>query len=112
MFPYFHRFRKKQSHVTIKALLETGLHDNFTLFMDNLGKGIRLTEFSQAATSTSGQRVQIQVASFLYRELPVRLAQRIVDLESLPVMRESKYVGEVFRRFPSSSNTFSGCFLV
>lgn len=65
-----------------------------------VGKGVRLPELIQdgsvAALCTRGQRVQIQVATFLYRELPVRLAQRIVDLESLPVMRESKYVGEVW----------------
>lgn len=41
------------------------------------------------------QRVQIQVASFLHRELPIRFAHRIVELLSLPIMRESKFVGEV-----------------
>jgi hypothetical protein len=42
-------------------------------------------------------RIRIQVASFLHRELPVRLARRVVELESIPVMRESKYVAEVMR---------------
>lgn len=37
----------------------------------------------------------MQVASFLHRELPIRLAHRIVELESIPLMRESKYVCEV-----------------
>jgi hypothetical protein len=61
------------------------------------GKGVRLPTFQNTVSSncTNCQQVQIQVATFLYRELPIRLAQRIVDLESLPLMRESKYVGEV-----------------
>lgn len=40
-------------------------------------------------------RVQIQVACFLHRELPIRFAQRAQALESVPIMRESKHVMQV-----------------
>ena len=37
----------------------------------------------------------MQVASFLHRELPVRLAHKVKELESIPIMCASKHVQEV-----------------
>jgi hypothetical protein len=40
-------------------------------------------------------KVHIQVARFLHRELPVRLAHRTVELNRIPLMQQSKYINEV-----------------
>lgn len=40
-------------------------------------------------------RVTFQVASFLHHELPIRLAHRVRDLESLPDMLAQKSVQQV-----------------
>lgn len=51
----------------------------------------------------------IQVASFLHRELPIRLAHRVRDLESVPDMLAQKSVQQaslrsalIFRQRPST----------
>jgi len=86
--------RKKQSKVNIRQLLETG-------------RGAQLHDYNPASPSAplskeAAQRVQIQVACFLHRELPVRLAHRVVELQSIPIMRESKYVCEVISWYTQS----------
>jgi len=44
---------------------------------------------------SEAERVNIQVANFLRRELPVRLAHRIQDLSSVPYLRDMDSVKEV-----------------
>lgn len=67
-----------QTSVSLQALMRTGrgeyLHKTFG----------ETTREKHAAT----ELVLIQVASFLRRELPIRLAHRIQDLEGVPVLRE------------------------
>lgn len=71
--------KKKQTSVSIQSLMESGRGDN-----PNLPTG-RATKASD--------KVLMQVACFLHRELPVRLAHRAVKLESYPVFNKSgKYV--------------------
>jgi hypothetical protein len=71
-----------QTSVSLQALMRTGrgeyLHKTFG----------EETRERHAATGL----VLIQVAGFLRRELPIRLAHRIQDLESIPVLRDMKSV--------------------
>ena len=50
----------------------------------------------------TSERVQIQVACFLHRELPIRLAHRVVELEAIPIMRESTHVAKVISWYKQS----------
>ena len=62
-----------QTSVTLKATLDTGLG----LLLDSRGPA------PNEALSLR-RRTLIQIATFLRRELPVRLARRVLDLHSLP----------------------------
>jgi pyruvate dehydrogenase kinase 2/3/4 len=44
---------------------------------------------------TTKEKVLIQVASFLHRELPVRFAHRALQLDAIPLLQTSKHVVEV-----------------
>lgn len=74
--------RTPQTSVSLQALMRTGrgeyLHKTF---------GEEARE-KHAATDL----VLIQVAGFLRRELPIRLAHRIQDLEQIPVLRDMSSV--------------------
>ena len=61
----------RQTSVSLKATLDTGL-------------GLLLPQKECAMGLTSRQRTLIQIASFLKRELPVRLARRVLELRSGP----------------------------
>jgi hypothetical protein len=67
--------KKKQTSVSLKSLMESGRGDN-----PNLPSG-RATKASE--------RVLMQVACFLHREMPVRLAHRAVKLEQSPMYQMS-----------------------
>lgn len=74
-----------QTPVSLQTLLRTGrgdfLHKSFA----------ESTVEKHAAT----ELVLRQVASFLRRELPVRMARRVADLESVPVLRDMSSVIQV-----------------
>ena len=74
-----------QTPVSLQTLLRTGrgdfLHKSFA----------ESTVEKHAAT----ELVLRQVASFLRRELPVRMARRVADLESVPVLRDMSSVLQV-----------------
>ena len=74
-----------QTPVSLQTLLRTGrgdfLHKTFA----------ESTVEKHAAT----ELVLRQVASFLRRELPVRMARRVADLESVPVLRDMNSVLQV-----------------
>lgn len=74
-----------QTSVSLQALMLTGkgeyLHKTFG----------EETREERSAT----ELVLIQVASFLRRELPIRLAHRIQDLEGIPVLRDMETVRRV-----------------
>jgi pyruvate dehydrogenase kinase 2/3/4 len=61
----------KQTSVSLKATLETGL-------------GLLLPADGNESKFSQQQRTLIQIASFLRRELPVRLARRVIELQQLP----------------------------
>ena len=62
---------KKQTPVSLKSLMETGKGDLLKSF-----------EPGQRTTSTASELVLFQVACFLHRELPVRIAHRVEHLQS------------------------------
>jgi hypothetical protein len=84
-----------QTSVSLQALMRTGkgeyLHKTF---------GESLPHENYAAT----ELVLIQVAGFLRRELPIRLAHRIQDLEGIPVLRDMATVKEVRNLYIKSFN--------
>lgn len=60
-----------QTSVSLKATLDTGL-------------GLLLPDGDEETSTSRRQRTLIQIASFLRRELPVRLARRVIELQQLP----------------------------
>ena len=81
---------KKQTPVTLKSLVETGKGER--LSMDE-----KIAESGSAVTS----KVLVQVACFLHRELPVRLAHRAMKLEASPLfMKSGKIVNSSFLMTP------------
>lgn len=86
--------RKKQTPVSLTTLLETG-------------SGAKLEDF-QAATSNGynqaspTDRICIQIACFLHRELPVRLAHRAVELEDHPLFKSSPSIQNVSSWYKTS----------
>eukprot|EP01041_Mallomonas_annulata_P011562 gene11562-24175_t len=88
---------KKQTSISIKLLMETG-------------KGVYLDSSSKnESPSSTTERIKIQVARFLHRELPIRLAHRAVELESIPVMCTSKFVSEVANWYKESFYELRHC---
>jgi len=68
---------KKQTPVSLKALMETG-------------KGDRLSSSSHDKNEdASKSKILIQIACFLHRELPVRLAHNAVKFEASPLIMKS-----------------------
>jgi hypothetical protein len=69
---------KKATAVSLKSLLQTG-------------KGELLENFHSVPSAGSDTDLLLyQVASFLHRELPVRIAHRITHLESIPFLHQSR----------------------
>lgn len=85
--------KKKQTSVSIQSLMESGRGDN-----PNLPTG-RATKASE--------KVLMQVACFLHRELPVRLAHRAVKLESYPPFNNS---GKILMSYFGESCSFAHIF--
>jgi pyruvate dehydrogenase kinase 2/3/4 len=79
--------RKRRSTVGIKALLETGRGE----YLKNFEMGLKKVD----KQGTVKEKVLIQVASFLHRELPVRFAHRAIQLDAIPLLQTSKHVVEV-----------------
>lgn len=75
---------KKQTPVSLRTLMETGMGENLDRF-DELMKG----KYSHTPAPKATQRILIQVACFLHRELPVRLAHRAIRLEGHPLFQRS-----------------------
>jgi hypothetical protein len=75
---------KKQTPVSLRSLMETGNGDRLGQF-DEMMKG----RFSGESNVQSAERILIQVACFLHREMPIRLAQRAMKLEASPIFQRS-----------------------
>ena len=90
--------RKRQTNVSLRALLDTG---NGTLL------NVPLT--SRAETATATDKVLLQVACFLHRELPVRLAHRACELESSDVFKQSESIMSVCQWYKTSFHELRDC---
>jgi len=77
--------KKVQTPVSLQALMRTGRGE----FLD------KHFEDETVEKHTATELVLMQVASFLRRELPIRLAHRIQDLEKVPLMKDMQSVKEV-----------------
>lgn len=75
--------RKKQNKITLRALLDAGSGRT-------LGVGAKILE-----NASLSENINIQVASFLHRELPIRCAHRALELDSSDVFQKSKYAQQV-----------------
>ena len=75
---------KKPTPVSLKSLMETGRGDRLAHF-DEMMKGV----YEKHNPPQTSQRILIQVACFLHRELPIRLAQRAAKLEASPLFLKS-----------------------
>lgn len=79
---------KKQTPVSLRTLMETGMGENLERF-EELMKG----KYAHTPAPKASQRILIQVACFLHRELPVRLAHRAIRLEGHPLFQQSGKCG-------------------
>jgi len=71
--------------VSLQVLLRTGRAE----YLDRHFENVAMKEH------TATELVLMQVASFLRRELPIRLAHRVKDLEKVPLMKDMQSVKEV-----------------
>ena len=74
--------KKKQTPVSLKSLMESGRGDN-----PNLPSG---------KSTKASDKVIMQVACFLHREMPVRLAHRAVKLEASPLFQMSGKIVTIY----------------
>ncbi|KAI2497805.1 Mitochondrial branched-chain alpha-ketoacid dehydrogenase kinase [Fragilaria crotonensis] len=89
-----HHARQPQTAVSLKTLLQTGRGE----FLHKTYKQLDEDDNHRGATG----KVLMQVASFLRRELPIRLAHRITDLERVPYMSEMPSVVGVKKLYTQS----------
>jgi len=87
---------KKQTPVSLKALMETG-------------KGERLEVDHFLESENRKSQVLIQVASFLHRELPIRLAHRAVELQDSPLFMKSEHIKNVCNWYKTSFTQLRRC---
>jgi len=83
-----------QTSVSLKVLMETGRGEKIDYKTP--------TDPSITHEHSATELVLMQVASFLRRELPIRLAHRIHDLERVPLMREMESVKLVKQLYTQS----------
>ena len=90
--------RKRQTNVSLRALLDTG---NGTLLNVPVSRG--------TDTATATDKVLLQVACFLHRELPVRLAHRACELESSDLFKQSESIMSVCQWYKTSFHELRDC---
>jgi Mitochondrial branched-chain alpha-ketoacid dehydrogenase kinase len=85
--------REPQTSVSLQALMRTGRGEYLHRMYKNEDIQKTIQEKHQGdADSAATELVLIQVASFLRRELPIRLAHRIQDLEGIPILRDMNHI--------------------
>eukprot|EP00574_Skeletonema_japonicum_P005629 CAMPEP_0201728174 /NCGR_PEP_ID=MMETSP0593-20130828/14982_1 /ASSEMBLY_ACC=CAM_ASM_000672 /TAXON_ID=267983 /ORGANISM="Skeletonema japonicum, Strain CCMP2506" /LENGTH=479 /DNA_ID=CAMNT_0048220199 /DNA_START=149 /DNA_END=1589 /DNA_ORIENTATION=- len=91
-----HHARKPQTSASLQTLMKTGrgefLHK---LSKHNQGGGFASVTSRPEDESEATPLVLVQVASFLRRELPIRLAHRIHDLSRVSYLQDMKSVQQV-----------------
>mmetsp|Transcript_15404 Transcript_15404/g.13940 ORF Transcript_15404/g.13940 Transcript_15404/m.13940 type:complete len:410 (-) Transcript_15404:40-1269(-) len=92
--------RKKQTSVTVKSLMETAQGERLDMF--NLNKQL-------LDNINMNEKVLLQVACFLHRELPVRLAHRAVELEEYDLFMKSSHIRNVCSWYKTSFSQLRSC---
>lgn len=82
---------KRQTGVSLQLLTETGK-----------GKLVHLAPNAETRETTAMQKMLFQVAMFLHRELPIRLAHRVRDLDSIPLLNTLEGTRQVRRMYAKS----------
>lgn len=98
-----HQARKPQTSASLQTLMKTGrgefLHK---LSKHNQGGGFASVTSRPEDESEATPLVLVQVASFLRRELPIRLAHRIHDLSRVAYLQDMKSVQQVKELYTTS----------
>lgn len=97
--------RKKQNPVSLLLLMETGKGALLKNIRTNSSHSNPLAD----STATASEKVQLQVASFLHRELPIRLAHRAVELESIEIFGKSIHIQQVCNWYKESFRELRSC---
>ena len=82
--------RKRQNKITLRNLLDPGPGRL-------LGIGSKVL-----STASLAENINIQSASFLHRELPIRCAHRAIELDSTPIFQQSKHIQQVSNWYKQS----------
>lgn len=82
-------FNKRQTSVSLETLMRTGRGE----LLDKTFKDESLSGSLSLHQATD--RIRMQVASFIRREMPIRLAHRILDLDQVPMLRNMPSVLKV-----------------
>ena len=87
---------KQMSPVSLNNLMETGRGDNIKIFNQYLAakNGCETVENSKA--------IMMQIACFLHREVPLRLAQRACELQSTSEFQAAPHVQKVANMYKES----------
>ncbi|KAJ1410185.1 branched-chain alpha-ketoacid dehydrogenase [Ochromonadaceae sp. CCMP2298] len=90
--------KKKQTSVSLKSLMESGRGDALDVH----------TPFKLQSNKAS-DKVVMQVACFLHRELPVRFSHRAVELENHPLLSRSPSIRNIAQWYKTSFMQIRDC---
>lgn len=90
---------KRQTPVSLKSFMETGRGERLN----------QLISFKGDEGDFGLEQVLIQVACFLHRELPVRIAHRVQQLETSPLLRKSDHIRKVCEWYKTSFAQIRSC---
>ena len=88
---------KRMTSVTLNTLMDTG-QGNLLQKHTSMNE----EELSDKLGTAATDKILRQVANFLHRELPIRLAHRITDLENVPMMKDQPSVKQVKEWYTTS----------
>lgn len=104
---------KKQTPVSLKALMETGKGERLNrdnAFVSSNGHTQSADAISSLMeTAKRNDQILIQVACFLHRELPIRLAHRVVELQGSPLFMKSEHIKNVCNWYKTSFSQLRRC---
>lgn len=93
---------KPQTSASLQTLMKTGRGEFLHRLEDTHGGGYASVDVNPGDESEATPLVLLQVASFLRRELPIRLAHRIQDLSRVPLLQDMKSVQQVKELYTTS----------
>ncbi len=88
---------KRETHITLQSLMETGRGERLERFVES-------GESAQKKINIS-EKVLFQVACFLHREMPIRLARQVFKLENNPHVSTSR------KLFIFRCDKYCGCYI-